>query len=106
MGTNERSPVREDGFQTQFIYIDIDKLSEQSGMENGKKVLLVDALGPDPPGKFPIRHTTGEYLDFSIMPDMHHVYAYTWYTLSVAIVGVAFARFRKRIHVRARPPQR
>ncbi len=42
-----------------------------------------------------MRKVPEQYIEFNIMPQMHMVYAGTWYSLAVAILGLAYFRFGK-----------
>ena len=65
-------------------------------MQEGALPLVVDAHEPEPAnGKWPIRRMAKHYLEFNIMPMMHHIYAATWFSLSLGIVAVGVALLRR-----------
>lgn len=67
----------------------------QRGRE-GTLPIVVDAHEPEPAnGKWPVRRSAKEYLEFNIMPMMHHVYAATWFALSLGIVAVGVTLLRR-----------
>mmetsp|Transcript_5487 Transcript_5487/g.10774 ORF Transcript_5487/g.10774 Transcript_5487/m.10774 type:complete len:310 (-) Transcript_5487:75-1004(-) len=94
-------PTRGDSNRT-WLYVDPDAMLEQAyGGEIAKNnsvssqgTLLLDVLSPEQTG-WPARKVRDEYTKFHTTPEMHTVYAGTWFSLAAALVGLTFIRFRK-----------
>lgn len=88
-------PMKSEG--RNWLYVDPDKMMEQVGKPPlQKETLLLDVLSPrNPQGRWPARKTTESYTSYHTTPELHSVYAATWFSLAAAIVGLTFIRFRR-----------
>jgi len=90
-----------------WLYIDPNAMMEtavakgferRDAEENEVETLLLDVLSPqssDQPGRlWPVRKSAKDYVNYHTTPQMHSVYAGTWFSLAAAIVGLTFMRFR------------
>uniref|UniRef100_A0A7S2TYU2 SURF1-like protein n=1 Tax=Lotharella oceanica TaxID=641309 RepID=A0A7S2TYU2_9EUKA len=73
---------------------EVDKDGSSSSSSSTQETLLLDVLSPEPTG-WPARKVREEYIKFHTTPEMHTVYAGTWFSLAAALVGLTFVRFRK-----------
>jgi len=78
-----------------WLYVDPDEMLSNAMKENMKNVILLDVLSPkNPTGVWPARKAVSEYVNYHTTPEMHLVYAGTWFSLAGAIAGLTMIRFR------------
>lgn len=57
---------------------------------------MIDAHSITPSSAALHRHIPDDYVVFRTTPGIHTVYAATWFSLSVALAGLTYLRFRRR----------
>jgi hypothetical protein len=71
----------------------------RSAPRNGSLPLLIDVLEPpahpNSPDAAPIRRHRSDYVRWHTTPELHVIYASTWFTLSGCLAIMTYLRFRK-----------
>jgi hypothetical protein len=73
-----------------------------SKLTNISSPKLIDILTPTTPFSHApiIRKKESDYLIFHTTPEIHTIYTVTWYTLTIALVGLTYLRFKKPILIK------
>ncbi len=94
-----------------FLYGDVSAMYRLYQTKNkivlSPTQLFVDAIEPvnSPAGAaFPIRRSTSDYVSWHTTPQLHIIYAVTWFSLAVCVWAGTYIRFRKRPNLPRPPP--
>ena len=95
--TSSFMPEKADSNDTRnWLYVVPEKMADSIGMRRdaGQRVLVLDALSANGGQTWPVRKQAKDYVTYHTTPQMHLVYAGTWFGLAAGIIGLTYFRFR------------